>query len=77
MRREAAFDPVPTTIAALMESLYVGQSQFHTDLGLVRPLCYQRRGHTLFVQVVVTQVLSQQNTAAKTNRLSRREHSVR
>lgn len=77
LRREAALDPVPTTVAALVESLYVGQCQLHCGLGLVRPLCNQRRGHSMLVQVEVTEVVTQQSAAAEANGLAGREHSVR
>lgn len=74
--REATLDPVPTTVAALVESLYVGQRQLHSGLGLVRPLCDQRRGHSVLVQVEVADVVTQHNVAAEANSLPGREHSV-
>ena len=77
LRGEAALDPVPTTVAALVESLYVGQGQLHRGGALLRPLSDQRCGHSMLVQVEVTEVVTQQNTAAKANSLARREHSVR
>ena len=77
LSREPALDPVPTTIAALVGSLNVSQRQVHSGLGLVRPLCNQRRGHSMLVQVKVTEVVTQRDTAAKANSLARSEHSVR
>lgn len=77
LRGEAALDPVPTTVAALVESLYVGQCELHSGLGLVRPLRNQRCGHSMLVQVEVTEMMTQQNAAAEADSLTGREHSVR
>lgn len=74
--REAALDPVTTAVAALMEGLHVGQRQLHSALGLLRPLCHQRRRRPLLIQVEVADVVSQRNAAAEANSLPRREDSV-
>lgn len=70
-------DPVLATVAALVESLDVGEGQLHFGLGLVRPLCDQRRRHSMLVQVEITEVVTQQNIAGEANSLARREDGVR
>ncbi|TNN82941.1 hypothetical protein EYF80_006898 [Liparis tanakae] len=69
--------PGGAAVAALVESLYVGEGQLHFGLGLVRPLRNQRRRHAMLVQVEVTEVVTQQNIAGEANSLARREDSVR
>lgn len=76
MGREAPLDPVATAVAALMEGLHVGQRQLHPALGLVRPVCHQRRRRSLLIQVEVADVVAQQNAAAEADSLPRREDGV-